>query len=224
MTQLLPEEEVTKQTYDKYAAVWAKKYGDSGFYEKEFIKFHQLLPAGRVIDIGSGSGRDAEALIGLGYDYTGTDISGELLKIARKRMPRYKFIEQSVYELDFPDKFDGFWCTATLLHIPRQRTDEALQKIKSILRPGAIGFITIKDGKGEELEGFEIEPGAVLKRFYTYWSKEGFAKKLEDNGFKVLDYKYRPENNRQLWHCYFVRLNEIDGAGIGIHHHSLAGL
>ena len=75
-----------------------------------------------------------------------------------------------------------------------------------MLGPGAIGFTTVKDGEGSEIEDYEIEKGCILKRFYQYWSREDFEKLLREAGFEILDYNYRPENNRQRWHCFFVKM------------------
>ncbi len=208
MADLLPEEQITKQAYDKHGHVWAKKYGDDKFYRREFSKFKELLPEGNILEIGSGSGRDAKVLVNLGYKYTGTDISESLLKIARKYLPGQIFLKQSVYALSFKNKFDGFWCTATLLHIPKNRVDEALVAIRSVVKDGAIGFITLKGGEGSEVEKYEIEKGVVLERFYQYWDKDEFIKTLAKSGFRVIDYEYRPESKRQKWLCFFVKADK----------------
>lgn len=201
---LAEEEEITKKSYDKHGHAWARKYQDEEFYREEYAKFKTFLPAGRVIDIGCGAGRDAKALIELGYEYTGVDISDTLLDICKLKLPRAKFLKKSVYDLSFASKFDGFWCTAVLLHIPRDRIDEAMTGIKSVLKSGSVGFLTLKDGEGDELEDFEIE-GKKLTRFYTYWSKNDFEEVLKRHDFKVIEYNYRPVNSRQHWHCFFVR-------------------
>ncbi len=212
--KLTDEEEITKKSYDKHGRAWARKYKDEEFYKKEYSKLKSLLPGGRVIDIGCGSGRDAKVLIGLGYDYVGVDISDTLLDICKQKLPKAEFLKSSVYDLSFSDKFDGFWCTAVLLHVPHARIDEAMVSIESVIRPGAVGFLTIKDGAGEELEDFEIE-GENLTRFYAYWSRDDFEDVLKKHQFKIVDYNYRPVNSRQQWHCFFVQykatsINSID--------------
>ena len=79
------------------------------------------------------AGRDIDNLIKHGYGYTGTDISEGMLNIVKKRYPKQEFYKQSVYDLSFPKKFDGFWAVAVLLHIPKSRIDEALQAIKAVM-------------------------------------------------------------------------------------------
>lgn len=161
-------------------------------------KFHELLPSGRILEIGSGTGRDAIVLIAMGYEYTGTDISKGLLNIAQKRNPNTNFKCIDVHELNFPEpKFDGFWTMTTLLHIPKDRIDHALQKIKAQIKPDGVGFITMKAGAGEREDK---ETG----RWFAYYSKDEFQEVLERNNFKIIEEKTRQGEN-SLWLCFWVK-------------------
>jgi ubiquinone/menaquinone biosynthesis C-methylase UbiE len=145
-------------------------------------------------------------LIEHGYDYIGTDISEGMLEIIRKKFPGQQFYKQSVYDLSFPDKeFDGFWACAVLLHIPKKRIDEALRGIKAVVKPGAIGFISLKIGEGEGMR-HDIVDGQELQRFYSYWSKDEFSKVLKKNNFELLDYTIRPYGDQRVWQCFFVKV------------------
>lgn len=42
------------------------------------------MPAGKILEVGSGGGRDAKDLIEMGYEYIGIDISKGLLEEAKK--------------------------------------------------------------------------------------------------------------------------------------------
>jgi SAM-dependent methyltransferase len=203
---LSEEEKTTKATYEKHGAVWARNRGNEDFYAEEVKTFQRLLPKGRILDLGSGAGRDAKVFTELGYDYTGIDISDTLLEIARQNVPQAKFLKQNLYNLDFIDKFDGLWAAAVLVHVPKVRINEALSSVKKILNPGAICFINVKAGTGEEMEDYEIEPGTVLKRFYSFWDKAEFEKTLQQASFKILSYHYRNVADTQKWHCFFVKL------------------
>lgn len=207
MTKLTDEEEQTKQSYNNSAHKWSEAHLNKGYWQKQIAKFHQLLPKGEIIEIGCGGGRDARELVEMGYKYTGTDISAGLLKEARKNVPGQKFYEQSVYELSFPKKFDGFWACAVLLHIPKSRISEALRSIKSVIKPGAIGFISIKNGDEEGLYGEK-----PAQRFFAFWKKDEFSKVLAKNGFEVVDYIHDPRSPTDDWLCFFVKLTgDIDG-------------
>lgn len=206
MRELTREEKVTIDTYDRHAVAWIDNHQTPGFYDNEIAHFKQLLPTGKVLEIGSGGGRDAKDLIAAGYDYVGTDISVGLLKQARLSNPGTTFQKVSVYDLDFDEPFDGFWCSAVLLHIPRNRIGDALSAIHRNMKPGAIGFITIKEGEGEELEP-DNRSGQGSKRYFVYWSDADFTQKLDQNGFEVLERGYRPLSPRSKWLTYFVKIS-----------------
>lgn len=210
MNKLLPEEQTTIETYNKVAQIWSSSHHQSDFWAKEMKRFQKLLPAGKILDIGCGGSRDAYGLLALGFEYVGTDMSEALLSIAKKDHPGQSFYKQSVYELSFPDseKFDGFWCSAVLLHVPKRRINLALARIRSVVKPGAIGFISLKDGAGEKLETETWTNGGTYKRFFSYWSKDGFSKALNQNNLEVLDYLYRPDSEKTRWHCFFVRATD----------------
>ena len=191
----------TVDYYDNKAEAWTTSHGgheEKSYWESEMRKFRELLPSGKVLEIGSGAGKDASALIALGYDYTGTDASEGLIKVAQKRNPKANFRNVAVHDLDFPEhSFDGFWTAATLLHIPKDKIDDALQKIKSQVKPDGVGFVSMKAGAGEREDP---ETG----RWFAYYSQEGFREVLERNGYKVVEQETR-KGEKDWWLVYYVR-------------------
>jgi SAM-dependent methyltransferase len=207
MSELLPEEQVTVDTYNAVADIWNEEQDNRGFWDNEMQRFHQLLPAGKVLEICSGGVRDAKAMIELGYDYTGTDVSEKLIEALRAKLPPdTKLYHQSVYGLEFPDgpKFDGFWAAAVLLHVPKSRIDEALTRIRSVVKPGALGFISVKDGVGEGMVS-ENWGDEVHDRFIALYSQPEFQDKLTSNGFTAIEHSLRTFQEESRWHCFFVR-------------------
>jgi len=195
--ELTPEEKTTLETYNVIAEGWAQEHSGGDFWRKELNIFKELLPTGRVLEIGSGGGRDAKELIALGYDYTGTDISSRFLEIAKRENPTGSFFLQSVYDLSFPGiQFDGFWVAAVLLHIPKKNIDSALQKIRAVVKNGGIGFIAIKKGDGERMESD--------KRFFAYYLEDEFAHILQKNNFEIIQMSVHPSSERTIWLWFFV--------------------
>ena len=111
----------TVRYYNEKANSWSASHGGNdkeSWWKDEMKKFEEYLPSGRIIEIGSGAGKDAQALINLGYDNEGTDASVGLLELDKQRNPLVLFIQKYVHELD-PSlgEFDGFghllfYCTS----------------------------------------------------------------------------------------------------------------
>lgn len=187
MKPLTPEEGQTLAAYNAHATAWSTVHHDQGWWKSEIERLKQLLPSGKILEIGSGSGRDALDLTATGYEYVGTDIADGLLEVARKNAPGLTFFKQSVYDLDFPAKsFDGFWCCATLLHVPKARIDEALQRIYRLIKAGGFGFISVKPGESERVILDDFAQGKS-GRFFAFYSMSEFHAVLERNGFEVVE-------------------------------------
>lgn len=202
MSTLQQDEQTTISVYDAMGAQWAAEHGDVNYWQEQFNRFRQLMPNGRVLDIGCGAARDAALLVEAGYEYVGIDPSSELLEQAKKAFPAATFLNATVYDLSQLGlkPFDGFWCSAVLLHIPHSRLPEALQQMSGVLKNDGIGFIAVKEGDGERTE----EDG----RTFFLWHKDEFADQLAQNGFDVVDYMYIPKSERTRWLCFFVKKGE----------------
>jgi len=196
-------EVITLRNYDRVAKVWAEDHASRRFWGDDFETFNDLLPSGRLLELGCGSGRDAKELIELGYDYTGVDISTGMLAEASKSNPGAKFVHGSLYDLNFEEPFDGMWCAAVLIHTPRHRMDEALQSIRKNLVTGAIGYIAMKEGSGERIEARPENDNANL--FFSYWQRDEFREKLATNGYKSVHETYKPMSQRTKWLSYIVK-------------------
>lgn len=158
----------------------------------------------KLLEIGSGTGRDSLLLSPL-YNYTGTDVAEGFIEVSRRKtkgiLPAEVFAPVNVYDLAehfLLGSFDLFWSCATLLHCSKHRMKEALGAIHSVVKPGAVGFISLKEGDGEELDRFNGVP-----RYFFYWQREEFEKELEKAGFKVIEFFVKP--GRLNFLCFFVQ-------------------
>ncbi|MBY0353218.1 class I SAM-dependent methyltransferase [Candidatus Babeliales bacterium] len=192
------KEQQTIEFYDAKAQAWGQTHNDPAYFEPEFELYKELLERGKILELGSGTGRDAVQFLKSGYEYVGIDVSQGLLDFARTQCPTGTFLKKSLYELDFaPARFDGFWCAATLLHIPKTEIDKVLQSIKKTIKPGGIGFISLKEGNDEL---FEEHTG---RTFFLY-SQQEFSEILTRNGF-VVEHELKRSIAPNSWLMFFVR-------------------
>jgi SAM-dependent methyltransferase len=204
---LTREEKVTVNAYDKDAKSWSDSHFGKNVWSRELRYLKKILPKGKIIEIGCGGGRDAQKLLTMGYDYLGTDVSEGFVNEAKKNNPKAKFLVRSIYGLNFPKmSFDGFWCSATLLHIPKTRIDEALKSIHSLIKKDGIGFITIKKGRGEKVLEEESSDGKTYKRLWAFYSDKQFKEILKRNRFNIVHSRIHPVTKRTTWLIYFVEV------------------
>lgn len=209
---LSPEEQQTLASYEKIAVERAKIRSNVLWWNAAYHYFSILAPAGYILDIGCAHGRDALLFEqNTAHHYVGIDISPVMLTLARQLVPQSIFICMNMYTLGFKSaSFDGFWAAASLLHIPKYHISSVLKEIRRVMRPGAAGFIALKEGDGEKMVIGNLRGD---NRFYAFYHLEEFERILADNGFEVImtnrDFREYNRNHADLnsvWLTFFVRM------------------
>jgi SAM-dependent methyltransferase len=93
----------------------------------------------RVLEIGSGLGTDARAIIGKGGDYTGINVDQASTEATAKALRTFSLrgsaLQRDATSLDFPDAaFDVVYSFGVLHHIPA--VGAAVTEIHRVLKPG----------------------------------------------------------------------------------------
>ncbi|QYO76496.1 class I SAM-dependent methyltransferase [Devosia salina] len=118
-----------------------------------------LPPGGSVLELGTGNGRDAAAMLAAGFAVTASDASPQLAIEAERRLGVAVKI-MAFHELDDVAAYDGVWACACLLHAPRAELTDDLARIFRALKPGGWLVASFKAGSGEGRDG--------LGRYYNY--------------------------------------------------------
>lgn len=141
--------------------------------------FLQRLPeAGRVLDLGCGTGRDAARFVVAGHDVLAIDGSAEMA--SRAASISGVTARHATFD-DIPDfgSFDGVWASFSLLHAPRSDFPRHLGALRDAMKPGGILGLGMKLGDGEGADH--------LGRYYTYYSEEALRGHLATAGFSVVE-------------------------------------
>jgi len=178
--------ERTRRTYERIAEAYDERIPDAAAMEPLLTRLADRLPGpGRVLDLGCGTGRDARWFGDRGHDVVGVDLAAAQLRVAAANAPGAALCRADVRSLPFPDAcFDGCWCAAVLLHLPRAAVGGALREVRRVLSPGAPMFCSVKRGSGSAVtRAYGTDTG----RYVVAYEPDDLAGRLLDAGFEVAD-------------------------------------
>ena len=135
---------------------------------------------GRILDVGSGTGRWAGHLAGLGHDIDGLEPVERLVDIARKAHPAVRFRVGAINDLtDSDDRWAGIFAWYSLIHLGPDELPPALAILRSVLEED--GTMLMSFFSGPRLEPF-THP---VTRAYR-WPLPDMARALARAGFTVV--------------------------------------
>jgi Methylase involved in ubiquinone/menaquinone biosynthesis len=172
--------------YDKMVLEYAKR-NHFNMADNLVVLGHELIQHvgqnGSLVDIGCGTGRDMAWFESRGVTITGIDLSMGMLVYARENV-HGNLVSMNMRHLGFPNAyFDGAWCCASLLHLPKTEAALTLHEIRRILRSGGILILSIQEGNGESWEDSYV-PG--IKRFFARYQDDEMRNILSKNRFAIL--------------------------------------
>ena len=122
----------------EYYEINAKQYADQTFsvdMSEQYRKFLPLLrEQARILDVGSGSGRDACYFQKRGYQVTALEPSKNLCREIRKGFSG-EIVCSDIQSYQPDQRFDGIWACASLLHLREKEVLCFFEKINSYLVP-----------------------------------------------------------------------------------------
>ena len=142
----------------EYYEINAKRYADQTFsvdMSEQYRKFLPLLrEQARILDVGSGSGRDACYFQKRGYQVTALEPSKNLCREIRKGFSG-EIVCSDIQSYQPDQRFDGIWACASLLHLQEKEILCFFEKINSYLNENGIIYLSGKNGipTGEAADG-----------------------------------------------------------------------
>lgn len=119
----------------------------------EILQKYRIGPQRRLLEIGCGEGRDARAILSVGYDLLATDISGEAIAYCQKRMPQYanRFRILDCLSDEWDEKFDFIYAVAVIhMLVPDEDRRGFYRFIRAHLQDNGMALIcTMGDGERE---------------------------------------------------------------------------
>ena len=159
----------TIEAYDRDAAAYAARtvaMPDSVRADMQHLAT-RLGSGARVLEIGSGGGRDALLMEELGLAVRRTDITPGFVDLLRGQGHPCDLLDPLVDDLASADgPYDGVWANASLLHVDRRDLSTVLSRLAHVTRPGGLLRASFKEGDGA---GWSIHGTISGPRHFTYW-------------------------------------------------------
>ncbi len=175
-------DEQTINTYNELAKEYDQETTDfwDRFPRTIFDKFIELAK-GKILDVGSGPGRDGLILQKAGLDVICLDASEAMVKISTER--GLNSVVGDFNNLPFEDKsFDGVWAYTSLLHVPKSKVEKPLSEIRRAIKPNGIFGLGLIEG---DTELYRESSGVGKPRWFSFYKKEEVEKLLSKYDFEI---------------------------------------
>lgn len=175
-----------RENFDKYVERTTQE--TSGEFKQWMDSFTSHIPkGGKILEIGSASGRDARYFSSQGFEVVCTDIVPKALeKLKKEGFETSEFDFRNKPKEEWLNSFDGFFANAVLLHAPQEVFESVLSKITSILKEDGVVAFSLKTGQGEEISIEKMD----APRFFKYYAKEELEDILKKYPYEVISLSY----------------------------------
>ena len=149
-----------------------------------------LSGSGRVLEIGSGGGRDALEFERRGVHVRRTDISPGFVDLLRESGFEADLLDPLTDDLTDPQRpgtfYYGIWACACLIHVARQDLATVLARLAEATRTGGPLHVSVREGDDEHVS---THGSAAAPRRYveTYWREPPLRSVLANAGWIVGD-------------------------------------
>ena len=142
----------------------AERYAAETFsadMSEQYQSFLPLLKKGaKILDVGSGSGRDACYFQKQGYQVTALEPSKNLDREIRKVFSG-ELVCSDIQNYRTTERYDGIWACASLIHLQEEEVLHFFEKIDLYLEDSGIIYVSGKNG----ISTGEVEDGRFFLEF-----------------------------------------------------------
>lgn len=160
-----------------------------------YAEFLPLIPKhGHILDAGCGSARDTMYFKQQGFTVSAFDASENIAKLASNYLQQTVEVK-AFQQLNFTNMYDGIWCCASLLHVPKVELPQVFLKLQNALKPNGVLYVSFKYGTQERVHN---------GREFTDLNEDGLTALITHHTeLKILkqwqSVDQRPERESEVW-------------------------
>jgi len=160
-----------------------------------YAEFLPLIPKhGHILDAGCGSARDAMYFKQQGFTVSAFDASENIAKLASNYLQQTVQVK-AFQQLNCTNMYDGIWCCASLLHVPKVELPQVFLKLQNALKPNGVLYVSFKYGTQERVNN---------GREFTDLNEDGLTALItQHTELKILKQwqtvDQRPERESEVW-------------------------
>lgn len=192
----------TIHTYDTYAHVYDAEVVDfwERFPAQTISAFQAALPGKKVLDLGSGSGRDALLLRDAGLDVTCLDASASMVALTEKL--GFPTIQTDFKNLQLDNQmFDGIWAYTSLIHVTPDELVTTVASLRDVLPKNGIILLGLIKGNGAHMVKRPSMPES--ERYFHFYQAGQIDTLMQSAGFRLIFAEdYQPNTTVYLNRLY----------------------
>lgn len=172
--------------YESNAKSLVKRYESADVSEIHKLLLEVFLKKSYLLEIGCGSGRDANFMIKNDYKIIGIDASKKMIAEAKNIHPlliNSLQVNNIPEELNFENKsFDGIYSIATLMHLEINSIVKVINKIFNYLKVEGLFLFSVSIKRDDINSDFKDNNG----RHFTTMNQDYWINTCHDIGFKTI--------------------------------------
>ena len=180
------------------------KIDEYPFEKKNLDKLTKLLKKGaKILDLGSGPGIPYDKyLVNQGFDVTGIDISKKHIDIARKNVPKARYIKGDFSKVDFEkESFHAIVSFYAIFHVPRDEHRNLFIRINELLKKDGIILVTL--GTSDSEYG-EEEKFCGASMAWSSYDPDTAKEIIRESGFDILEATFEGEPGDDEYHLWVL--------------------
>ncbi len=136
-----------------------------GRVRREFAALMMKEGRTRLLDLGSGTGRDAVWFQETGLEVTCIDIAPKMVEVCRRKGLKAEVMDIAEMRLE-PQSYDAAYALNALVHFPYDLLSGTLEAIRAVLKPA--GLVYLGQYGGSDFEGVLERDNYRPRRFFSF--------------------------------------------------------